>query len=146
MPVPVRMSAVMSDDPMEILPKPEPNEPEINAPTEVKEEPVTPPPRAAALSTWVPPIENTPPAARLMLDPPVIESPPAKEEVAEESEVKGPAILTDEEAAKTPPTLKVLATDEEAEETKPLNWPEGLMPKSSVPAELTSCKKSPVWA
>lgn len=68
MPVPVMTSAVMSDDPIEMFPKPEPSEPAARAPTDVKEEPTTALPRAVAVSAVAPLMRYEFPVAREMLE------------------------------------------------------------------------------
>jgi hypothetical protein len=80
-PVPVMTSAVISEDPMEMFPKPEPREPDVRAPTPVREELRIPAPRVAASRTRVSFMRNTPPVGRLKF-PEARVSPPEKVEVA----------------------------------------------------------------
>lgn len=119
MPVPVMTSAVTSDEPMEMFPKPEPKAPEVNVPTVVRDETVTPAPNVDAFKTWSPLIVNTPPDARLIAFPPVIERPPAKLDVAEESDVRGPAMIKLEDADSGPWTLRLELIVDEAEMIMP---------------------------
>src|SRR3989338_6893040 len=110
-PVPVITSAVMSEEPMEMLPKPEAREPEGKAPTVTRPEAVVMPvPREVASSTLALLMRKTPPVARLRL-PPERESPPERVLVAADAPAKAPVES---------------------------------MEKSSPPAELTNCRKSPV--